>query len=313
MGAVGFMAKPVEAMQLRSALRALEEAGRAGVRKVLLVESDATLRASMQALLVGSEFVVDAVGTPGEAAARIAATTYGCVIANLALPDPAAGFELLAKIRAVPRTAHVPVVVHTATTPTVGELRALEEDPRVIVVMDGERSSERVLEETRLFVHRVRTALPERGSGATPPAGIETILDGKTVLVVDDDMRNVYSLSSALRAKNLRVLTATDGQEALDELAQHPETSAVLMDIMMPRMDGHEATRRIRAQDKFRELPIIALTAKTMNGERERCLEAGASDYVPKPVDVDRLVALLRRWLGDRAGSDTSAAATRAP
>jgi signal transduction histidine kinase/CheY-like chemotaxis protein len=122
MGAVGFMAKPVEAMQLRSALRALEEAGRAGVRKVLLVESDATLRASMQALLVGSEFVVDAVGTPGEAAARIAATTYGCVIANLALPDPAAGFELLAKIRAVPRTAHVPVVVHTATTPTVGEL-----------------------------------------------------------------------------------------------------------------------------------------------------------------------------------------------
>jgi CheY-like chemotaxis protein len=109
------------------------------------------------------------------------------------------------------------------------------------------------------------------------------------------------------------VLTATDGQEALDELAQHPETSAVLMDIMMPRMDGHEATRRIRAQDKFRELPIIALTAKTMNGERERCLEAGASDYVPKPVDVDRLVALLRRWLGDRAGSDTSAAATRAP
>jgi CheY-like chemotaxis protein len=125
----------------------------------------------------------------------------------------------------------------------------------------------------------------------------EQLLKGKTVLIVDDDMRNVYSLSSALRAKELRVITAADGQEALDELGAHPETNVVLMDVMMPRMDGHEATRRIRSESRFAKLPIIALTAKTMPGERKKCLDAGANDYVPKPVDMDRLLALLRVWL----------------
>ena len=133
---------------------------------------------------------------------------------------------------------------------------------------------------------------------AEMPTIIEPSLDGKTVLIVDDDMRNVYSLAGALRAKHLRVLTASDGIEALDELAKHPETDAVLIDVMMPRMDGHEATRRIREMPQFADLPIIALTAKTMPGEREKCLDAGANEYVPKPVDVAQLLQLLRVWLG---------------
>ena len=133
---------------------------------------------------------------------------------------------------------------------------------------------------------------------AEMPVVNEPSLDGKTVLIVDDDMRNVYSLAGALRAKHLRVLTASDGIEALDELAKHPETDAVLIDVMMPRMDGHEATRRIRELPQFRDLPIIALTAKTMPGDREKCLEAGANEYVPKPVDVAQLLQLLRVWLG---------------
>jgi two-component system chemotaxis sensor kinase CheA len=132
---------------------------------------------------------------------------------------------------------------------------------------------------------------------AEMPSIIEPSLDGKTVLIVDDDMRNVYSLAGALRAKHLRVLTASDGLEALDELARHPETDAVLIDVMMPRMDGHEATRKIREMPQFADLPIIALTAKTMPGEREKCLEAGANEYVPKPVDVAQLIQLLRVWL----------------
>ncbi len=298
MGAVGFTTKPVDPTQVRSALRALEEAARAGVRRLLLVESDPAARTAMRDLLVAAAFDVDAVATTGDALVRLTAATYGCVIANLALPDTTGGFELFAKIRAEPRTATIPIVVHTSTAPTAAELRHLEEDSHTIVVMDGERSHERVLEETRLFVHRVRIELPAQRRQMTELVhNQEAVLAGKTVLVVDDDMRNVYSLSSALRAKQLRVLTAADGQEALDELAQHPETGAVLMDVMMPRMDGHEATRRIRAQARFAALPVIALTAKTMPGEREKCLEAGASDYIPKPVDVDRLLALLRVWL----------------
>ena len=146
-----------------------------------------------------------------------------------------------------------------------------------------------------------RRAPTERGVRPVPtvemPAVAEPSLEGKTVLIVDDDMRNVYSLAGALRAKHLRVLTASDGIEALDELAHHPETDAVLIDVMMPRMDGHEATRKIREQPQFLELPIIALTAKTMPGEREKCLEAGANEYVSKPVDLTQLIQLLRVWL----------------
>ena len=127
--------------------------------------------------------------------------------------------------------------------------------------------------------------------------GREAVLEGKRVLIVDDDMRNVYSLTSALRAKQLHIIAAADGMEALEELAAHADTDVVLMDIMMPRMDGHEAIRRIRKQPRFRRLPIIALTAKTMPGERQRCIDAGANDYIPKPVDIDRLLSLLRVWL----------------
>ncbi|MEJ7597460.1 MAG: ATP-binding protein [Kofleriaceae bacterium] len=146
---------------------------------------------------------------------------------------------------------------------------------------------------------RMRQSRPIRPAitAETPVADVPS-LDGKTVLIVDDDMRNVYSLAGALRAKHLRVLTASDGLEALDELAAHPDTDAVLIDIMMPRMDGHEATRRIRAQSQFANLLIIALTGKTMPGDRENCLEAGANEYVPKPVDVAQLLELLRVWLG---------------
>jgi CheY-like chemotaxis protein len=128
----------------------------------------------------------------------------------------------------------------------------------------------------------------------------EPLLDGKTVMIVDDDMRNLYSLSTSLRGKNLRIITAADGQEALDELERNPDVDVVLMDVMMAGMSGREATRRIRIQPRFQKLPIIALSASTMDGEREKCIEAGASDYMAKPVDVGRLLGLLRTWLSSR-------------
>ncbi|HEV7557852.1 MAG TPA: response regulator, partial [Kofleriaceae bacterium] len=295
LGAVGFSTKPVDAAQVRSALHALDRASRVGVRRVLLVEVDDASRESLRSLLAGGALEVEAVATPKEALARLAVGAYGCIVTNLALPDKSRGFELLASVRAEPATASIPIVVHTSEQLDVDEIRRLEADDGVIVVLEGERAKERVLDETRMFVERVRAETPVRGPA--PNEAVLAALDGKTVLVVDDDMRNVYSLSSALRAKNLTVLTAADGQEALDELDRHPDTDVVLMDVMMPRMDGHEATRRIRVQTRFRDLPIIALTAKTMPGEREKCIDAGANDYVPKPVDVSRLLALLRVWL----------------
>jgi CheY-like chemotaxis protein len=139
--------------------------------------------------------------------------------------------------------------------------------------------------------------------GAAEPHGPEPALDGKIVLVVDDDMRTVYALSNALITKRLQVITAADGQEALDELDRHPELDLVVIDVMMPRMDGLEAIRRVRAQPRFRDLPIIALTASAMPGERERCLAAGASDHLAKPVDLGQLLGLLRTWLVARGGA----------
>jgi CheY-like chemotaxis protein len=298
MGAVGFLSKPVDVTQIHHALRALTESADAGTRKVLVVEADPALRDFLAAQLAGSEVEVEAVASSEAAVERLGTSAFGCVVLDLSLPDKQDGFDLLARIRGDERTAGLPVIVHTGLELTPEEVMRLEVTEQALVILQGERSVERVLEETRLFLHRVRTGLPaqrQRMTGLVHQK--EQALDGKTVLIVDDDMRNVYSLASALKAKRLHVLTAADGQEALDELAAHPDTSAVLMDVMMPRMDGHEATRRIRAQAHFQKLPIIALTAKTMPGERKKCLDAGANDYVPKPVDVDRLLALLRVWL----------------
>jgi len=312
LGAVGFLAKPVDLGQVRSALRALEASAGASLHKVLVVAQDVDMRNSLRQQLAGgggngsngsgagSEANVEAVGvgTVAEALERLANDTIGCVVLDLSLPEKQDGFDLLARIRGDDRTAAIPVIVHTGLALTPEEVLRLEVTEQALVILQGERSLERVLEETRLFLHRVRTGLPEQRQRMTQLVhNHELQLKGKTVLVVDDDMRNVYSLSSALRAKDLRVITAADGQEALDELSAHPETNVVLMDVMMPRMDGHEATRRIRSEPRFAKLPIIALTAKTMPGERKKCLDAGANDYVPKPVDMDRLLALLRVWL----------------
>jgi CheY-like chemotaxis protein len=203
---------------------------------------------------------------------------------------------LIAKIREDSRSAATPIVVYCARAFEPAERAQLESARDVTLVM-GDDSNNRILDETRQFVHRVIAVPAAPPPAPAPAARSETSLAGKTVLLADDDMRNVYSLANALGAKRLNVVTAADGQEALDELAAHPEIDIVLMDIAMPRLDGHEAMRRIRAQPAHAKLPMIALTAKTMPGDREKCIEAGANDYMPKPIDIDRLLALMRVWL----------------
>jgi hypothetical protein len=166
------------------------------------------------------------------------------------------------------------------------------------IVIKNVRSPERLLDETALFLHRVQTKLPEpKRRMIEQGQKNESVLAGRKVLVVDDDVRNIFAITSALEAVQMEVIYAESGTEALDVLDRRPDIEVVLMDVMMPGMDGFEATRRIRAMDRFRKLPIISVTAKAMKGDREKCLEAGASDYITKPVDMDQLKSLLRVWL----------------
>jgi CheY-like chemotaxis protein len=221
---------------------------------------------------------------------------YDCAVLDLRLPDMS-GFDLLSKMSEIPSLSDMPVVVFT------GKVLAPEEDARLhelarSVVVKGVESPERLLDETALFLHRVVTNLP--------PAKQELLkqlhssdddLLGKLVLVVDDDVRNIFALSSVLERRGMQVLTASTGREAIVTLESTPEVAIVLMDIMMPEMDGYETMRAIRNNAAFRRLPIVSLTAKAMKGDREKCLEAGASDYLAKPVNTEQLLSTLRQWL----------------
>jgi len=191
------------------------------------------------------------------------------------------------------------VVVHTGRALTKDETRRLEEYAEAVVLKEG-RSTERLLEEIRMFIQHVKARLPQSRTFEPPRVPVADVhLDKRRILLVDDDMRTVYALSALLRAKGAEVLTADTGRAALEVLGEHPDTEGVLMDVMMPEMDGYEAMRRIRQDARFERLPVIALTAKAMKGEREKCIEAGASDYLTKPIDADQLLTMLQAWLAE--------------
>jgi CheY-like chemotaxis protein len=229
---------------------------------------------------------------------RLATQDFGCVILDLGLPDMD-GLGLLKALRARPEIQAPRVVIHTGRSLSKQETRELEAYAEAIVLKD-DRSAERLLEEVRLFVRHVSTKTAPSIEEAAPsrPDGF---LRGVKLLLAEDDMRTIYSLSALLRGKGAEVVTAETGAEALTVLSQHRDIRGVLMDIMMPEMDGYEAMRQLRKDPRFARLPVIALTAKAMKGERERCIEAGASDYLPKPIDGEKLLATLQRWLNPGA------------
>jgi CheY-like chemotaxis protein len=219
-----------------------------------------------------------------------------CVVLDLKLPDMT-GFEVMEAMRQDEALAQIPVVVFTGRELSADEETGLRMSARSIVVK-GVESPERLLDETALFLHRAVSDLPpekrrliERLNEANDD------LAGKTALLVDDDARNIFALSSVLERRGMIVLTATNGNEAIVKLESNGDVAIVLMDIMMPGMDGYETTRQIRANTRHRRLPIVALTAKAMKGDREKCLEAGASDYIAKPVDTDQLISVLKLWV----------------
>jgi CheY-like chemotaxis protein len=263
--------------------------------RILVIEDNAETAESVVHLLRGKGLEASHVSNAHEALAALGQGSFGCMILDLGLPDMD-GLGLLETLKGRADIDTPPVVVYTARALTKEETRRLEAYVEAVVMKDG-NSEARLLEEIRLFVGHVKDTLP-RAERSPPERRVSDVsLEGTKILLADDDMRTVYALSALLRGKGADVIVADTGKEALELLAQHPDVNGVLMDVMMPEMDGYEAMRRLRRESRYEKLPVIALTAKAMKGERERCLDAGASDYVAKPVDGDRLLATLDTWL----------------
>ncbi len=290
LGAVGFLTKPVSAEDLSGALATLTHFSLDQPRSVLVVDDDAGARLAVRKLIGGEHVQILEAGSGEEALELIGRENVDCVVLDLGLPGMS-GFELLERIAASGR--QVPVVVYSGRDLTPEEslkLRAFTDS----IVIKGARSPERLMDEVSLFLHSVRQEAKALGDD---PDGD---LKGRRLLLVDDDMRNIYALAKVLRGKGIEVTLAQDGAKAVSQLDTHPDLEIVLMDIMMPVMDGYEAMEEIRKRPQFAKLPIIALTAKAMKDDREKCLAAGASDYLSKPIDVPKLLSMIRAWLPPR-------------
>ena len=304
-GAFGFLEKPVEREGLMRALERSKEFITRPVRNLLLVEDDENQRASITALLDEEDVKIFGVGTATAALEALTGGRFDCAIIDLGLPD-IGGSELIERIRATQEGEELPIIVYTGRELTAPEEQQLKHSASTIILKDT-RSSERLLDETALFLHRAIASVPLDEQIRVERKDVES-LQGCRVILVDDDLRNIFSLTSALEQHGLEVLFAENGQDGIALLQTNPNIDAMLIDIMMPGMDGYETMRAIRAQSAFRSLPLIAVTAKAMKGDREKCLDAGASDYVSKPIDMDQLLAVLRVQLARRGEVVDSAA-----
>jgi CheY-like chemotaxis protein len=247
-------------------------------------------------LLGHDDIEMKAVSTGQEALTAMLDEPFDCVVLDLRLPDMT-GFELLEKVQEETALNDIPVVVFTGKDLSADEELKLRTMAKSIVLKDVQ-SPERLLDETALFLHRIVTDLPPEKQGMLERLhGSTEVLHGRKVLVVDDDARNIFALTSLLESQEMEVISATNGRQAIELIQHTPDLSMVLMDIMMPEMDGYETMREIRGMPPFRTLPMLALTAKAMKGDREKCLDAGASDYIAKPVNTDQLLSLMRVWL----------------
>lgn len=296
MGAIGFASKPVSADQLEEVFRNIESAIDQTVKKLLIVEDNETEANSIALLLESHELAISIARSGQDALALLAKESFDCMVLDLGLSDMS-GFDLLEHLEQQGGESRMPVIVHSGRDLSEEDEHKLRRYAESIIVK-GAKSPERLLNEVSLFLHLVESSLPpDKQKMIRRALDKEAMFEKRKVLLVDDDIRNIFSLSSVLAEKGIQIIEATNGQEALDKLNDHPDVDLVLMDIMMPEMDGYEAMRRIRKDERFKRLPIIALTAKAMPGDQRQCLEAGASDYIPKPVDLDRLFSLMRVWL----------------
>ncbi len=293
LGAIGYLVKPASHAELAAAVSS-QLPSKEGPNKILVVEDDAREAGAVVDLLREESFEADQVPSAEAALDALHSQRYGCVLLDLGLPGMD-GLEFLETLRLRSELGSPRVIVHTGRALTKPETRRLEDYSQAIVLKDS-HSPRRLLEEVRLFVAHVAE---QSGVGSQRSAELpvkDTSLDGMKILIAEDDMRTVYAISALLRGKGAEVVIADNGREALAALDKHPDVSAVLMDVMMPEMDGYEAMSALREDQRFSSLPVIALTAKAMKGERERCISAGASDYLSKPIDTDKLMLALASW-----------------
>jgi CheY-like chemotaxis protein len=301
MGAVGYAMKPVNREQLAEALQRLEAKFSQSVSNVLVVEDDERQRESIRHLLENEDVHITAVRSAADALEQLRDMTFDCVVMDLNLPD-LSGYELLTKMADADEVSFPPVIVYTGRTLTGDEEQRLRRFSKSIIIKDA-RSPERLLDEVTLFLHQVESKLPaERQRMLQVARDRDAALEGRRILVVEDDVRNIFALSSVLEPKGATIEIARNGREAIAALTRSRLPGAnpidlVLMDIMMPEMDGLTAMREIRKVPEWKKLPIIALTAKAMKHDQEKCLSAGANDYIAKPLDIEKLMSLVRVWM----------------
>ena len=300
MGAIGFATKPVDTRQLNEVFEAIAGSIDKSVRQLLIVEDDAAEASSMVALLGERGVEITVASTGREAIELLASREFDCIVLDIGLTDMS-GFELLDRLQEMGEARKTPVIVHSGRDLSHDDERRLRRYAESIIIK-GTMSPERLLNEVALFLHLVESKLaPSKQRMIRTALDKEAMLEGRKVLLVDDDMRNIFSLTSVLADKHMIVVEAENGLEAISRLEEHPDVAIVLMDIMMPEMDGYTAIREIRKDARFAALPIIAMTAKALKGDYEKCMAAGASDYIAKPIEVDKLLSLIRVWMFQKA------------
>ncbi len=297
-GAVEYLMKPVNKKQLEEAFNRIENFISRKMKNLLIIEDDDNSRIAIRKLIGNGDVKCFEAGTGGEALAVYRTNYFDCIVLDIGLPDMS-GFELIYELEKIRGQNMPPIIIYTGKELTREEDTELQKYAESIIIK-GVKSEERLLDETALFLHRTISNLPEgKQKIINNLYDKEAIFNDKKILLVDDDMRNVFALSKILKERGMEVIKADNGKTALIALEAQENVDLILMDIMMPEMDGYETMKRIRTNNRHRNLPIIALTAKAMKDDRQKCIDAGANDYISKPVDVERLLSLMRVWLSN--------------
>ncbi|PWG82227.1 response regulator [Pararcticibacter amylolyticus] len=300
-GAIDFINKPLAIDEMKRIFTRIEDALNRHPKKVLIIEENPKHAKALAYFLESSNVTPEIKGSVTEGVEALMKDSINCVILDMGIPDMSA-YETLETVKKTPGLENLPIIIFTGKNLSKAEESRIKQYADSIV-MKTAHSYQRILDEVALFLHLVaEKQVPEKtDSKKKNLVVLNEVLKDKTVLIADDDVRNIFSLSKALEQLKMKVISATDGKEALRVLEENPQTDVVLMDMMMPEMDGYESTALIRRNPKFRNIPILAVTAKAMVGDREKCIKAGASDYISKPVDIDQLISLLRVWLYDKS------------
>ena len=295
-GAIEYLMKPVDKKDLEAAFNRIENFISRKIKNLLIIEDNENSRKTMRILIGNGDVKCFEAGTGKEALAVYEQNQIDCIVLDIGLPDMS-GFDLIHKLENIKNHNLPPIIVYTGKELTKEENNELQKYAESVIIK-GVKSEERLLDETALFLHRTISNLPKSKQMIINNLhDKEVIFHAKKILLVDDDTRNVFALSKILQERGMEIIKAENGKIALEMLDTHPDIDLVLMDIMMPEMDGYEAMKGIRFQVKFKKLPVIALTAKAMNDDKQKCIDAGANDYITKPIDVERLLSLMRVWL----------------